>query len=106
MTRRTRCGLTVGIIGLALGACATLSPEQRHRNDVLLGAAEECRRSFSTIRPERIDSFGRLAFSYYDLSERQPFVDCYRRVAAARLQTDPSTIGAQDGTPMMGSTAK
>ena len=94
------------VASLALGACATMSPEEQHRNSVLWDAAEQCRRSFATIRPERIDSFGRLAFTYYVDAERDAFLRCYRETAAARLNTRPEAIGAQDGTPVMGTMAK
>jgi hypothetical protein len=89
-------GLIVAV--LALAACSTLSPAEQRRNTVLWTAAEDCRRSFATIQPDRIDVFGRLAFSYYVDAERQPFLTCYRETAAARLGTTPEAIGAQDGT--------
>jgi hypothetical protein len=101
-----RWGTRVITASMLCGACATLSPAEQRRNDRLWTAAEECRKSFATVRPDRIDSFGRLAFTYYVDDERQAFLRCYRETAAASLGTAPEAIDAQDGTAFTGVHAK
>ena len=77
MTPRGLLRLVAVAVSTLVG-CATVPPEQAARDALLWDAARECQSRFSTITSvDRIDSFGRIVFTFQGSGpENKAFVEC------------------------------
>jgi hypothetical protein len=85
--------LRAGTVGLAvltllgMAGCATMTPEQRLRVDLLWAAARECDH-FGTLYVTGIDAEGTVSLraNADSRAEFRPFMDCFRQAVAARIE--------------------
>lgn len=91
---------------ILLSACASLPPERAAEEDLMWTAARECQARYSSIEKiERIDSFGRIWFSYLGAGpDNSAFISCYTTLLGRKLEATnlagsgriaPSTLEAR-----------
>jgi aspartyl protease len=78
----------LGALMAVVVGCASVPPDQRQRDALMLEAAHECQPRFATIRSiNGIDHYGRLKFTFQDSgAENAAFTECYRRGTEDKLR--------------------
>jgi hypothetical protein len=81
-----------------ISGCQTMSPDEAKRNELMWDVARECEKQFASITLQRIDSFGRLAYSYSVPGESARFSACYTTKLRERIAT-PAVVVAAPSAP-------
>ena len=95
--RRRVLNLRSAAIALLATACATMSPEQAARRELLSQAAQDCQRRHPFIQRFEFDRFDRLLWYYREgtgQADRDLFSTCYRERVAELTKTGAATAAA------------
>lgn len=78
-------------IGFALGACATMPPEEKAVRELLWDVAAKCASGTATITVTQVDSFGRVWMSLAQGGQQDvpAFNRCYEEGTRAELAKRP-----------------
>src|SRR5213595_3131586 len=86
------------VCGVASVGWQTMTPDEMKRNELMWDVARECEKQFASITIQRIDSFGRLSYSYSVPAESARFSACYTTKLSQRIAT-PAPVVAVPGPP-------
>jgi hypothetical protein len=90
------------VLAIALSGCATMTPEQGARRELLAQAAQDCQRRYPFIQSFEFDRFDRLLWYYREgtsAADRDLFRTCYgERVSELTRTAAASAPGAASGS--------
>ena len=102
----TACGMLLVVM---LAGCVTVPPEEAAWRQMLLDAANQCKRRFPTILSvDRVDNFGRVNFTHAGAGpENVAFLTCYNQSVQQQSAVLPIASGRirSAGAPLDGKTS-